>query len=312
MAAAVLALATLATGIAAAAATLPSLAGRAEARARILRLREELSPASLRSLDGKAVGALAGELLEAAALAGRDPARLLAALLPRGGAASALLATEADLADFREGAATGGRAGASYAAMLERARELEPLRADYEALLAVAWARLASGSPPGSPTAPPSITRPGEALIPSLSGLDEAHPRALDVFFRKVERRGKAERGPELRSLSPGIVLAAADDWRGGAGLSAYRGGGISPKSGNGLIVYEPRTRRFYSYFHLSELSLRAGDIVEAGDRIGWGGDSGANARKPGHGGHVHLEIFDAAAGRALGAREIRAILAGG
>jgi hypothetical protein len=47
------------------------------------------------------------------------------------------------------------------------------------------------------------------------------------------------------------------------------------------------------------------GDIVKEGRLLGHGGNSGANARRSGHGGHLHLEIFDAKLDSALTATEI-------
>ena len=96
---------------------------------------------------------------------------------------------------------------------------------------------------------------------------------------------------------------------KGGAGADAWGGGGLSPAAGNGVVVYSPASGRYYSYFHLDEVAVQRGQVVERGAALGRGGNTGINARKKGHGGHLHLEIFDTGEDRALSAWEVRQLL---
>lgn len=148
-----------------------------------------------------------------------------------------------------------------------------------------------------------------EVFVPEPRLFKYEHEDALDIFFKKVERAGLAERGPKITSLSSGIVMAAADGWDGGPAKSSYRGGGLSPKAGNGVIIYNPEKERYYYYVHFSEVYVEPGTIVTPGMVIGRGGNTGLNARKKGHGRHLHFEIFDAKLNRKLTIHEIHRLL---
>lgn len=303
-----------------------------EARARAAELAARLSESALDELTVAEAAETAARLVGESAAAAMTTRKAIAQILPDAASFSAMLAGERDLGDFRASAAAGGRSGKAYAAMAERHAQLLPLRSRYEALVAGAWAahraRSAAGSAPGAaaplrteaaeilhraPAAPPPahpVGRKGTIYKPPLRALDKTHPFALDVFFTSFERLGGGvERGPEVLSASAGLVVASSADWKGGAGQDSYVSGGVSPRSGNGVIVYDPVGRRYFSYFHLFDLAVATGDLVDAGAVLGRGGDTGINARRDGHGGHVHVEIFDARSGRPLKALEIRKIL---
>lgn len=291
-----------------------SVAELVSARASVSELSAAFAPDRLVGLSAEEAGKAARALVEAAKAGGMDPERALGAVLPKGGAVSALLATDRDRRDFLAAAARDAPATLRHAEAYAEIARLVPLmrsiRGLYGALLESAYDALAtrkSASPGPEATGP--VARRGEVYAPPKRGLDRAHPYALDVFFTRIERSPSGEIGPEILSVSSGIVLAAADDWKGGGGPSAYRSGGLSPNSGNGVIVYDPAARRYYSYFHLSRVNVGPGELVEKGKVLGRGGDTGANARKAGHGGHVHVEIFDASKDRALPALEIREII---
>ncbi|MBL8967349.1 MAG: M23 family metallopeptidase [Spirochaetaceae bacterium] len=284
------------------------------ARAAISPLAERLSTGSLAGQSPEEAARVAASLVATARRGGLDPARAVGAALPGPSAAAALLAIDRDLDDFREAAARTGRAAEAYAEMAELVPKMRALRRQIEAALAAAYAELSRG-PDGS--LPPQasdgkigpLARRGEVYPPPRRDLDRAHPYALDIFFTRVQSGMGGEIGPEILSVSSGIVLASARDWKGGAGQSSYRSGGLSPNSGNGVIVYDPAARRYYSYFHLSKVFVEPGSVVTKGQSLGRGGDTGSNARKAGHGGHVHFEIFDAAHGKALAALEVRGLL---
>jgi len=129
--------------------------------------------------------------------------------------------------------------------------------------------------------------------VPTRKSLSQNHQNALDIFFNKIKNNGKYEIGPEIYSMTSGIVVASENDWQGGTTFESYKNGGISPKSGNGVIIYDPTQKWFIFYFHMYKTTVKRGDIIKAGDMIGYGGNTGLNAQKKGHGKHLHIEIYD-------------------
>lgn len=270
-----------------------------------------LRPDTIDELSSAQISEAARGLVESAQRGGTSIAEALEAALPPDDL-SALLASERDLDDFDAAAQKDGPSGDRYEEISELAPSLMQERRRYELLFSTVYDELARYLPATKGDDPfdlGPLAKRSEIVKPSLRDLRYSHPYALDVFFTRVEHGSNGQRGPELRSLSSGIVIGAAGDWKGGAGAKSYRGGGLSPNSGNGVVIYDPRTRRYYSYFHLSETALETGDLVRKGSVIGRGGNTGANARMAGHGGHVHVEIFDAPSGRPLSGREIRSLL---
>lgn len=251
---------------------------------------------------------------------GLDAGESFLTAFPPSGAVLSMLALDRDVEDFAEAGKGMSLAAAHYRRAAMEAEVLRPLRSNYALLYAAAWKEITRSQIGrereerllASLSQSPDLAALGEegALsLPPKSDLEYSHPFALDIFFDEIETRGMVERGPHIRSLEAGIVVAAADDWRGGAGAVAWEKGGLSPSSGNGVIVFSPGSGRYYSYFHFFEVAVRRGDAVREGDILGRGGNTGANARKPGHGGHLHLEIYDSVRDRALSAWEIRALL---
>ena len=59
---------------------------------------------------------------------------------------------------------------------------------------------------------------------------------------------------------------------------------------GNGIIIYNPISREYDHYLHFSSLTVQVGDVIEAGQIIGIGGNTGRDARKDCCGEHVHFE----------------------
>jgi murein DD-endopeptidase MepM/ murein hydrolase activator NlpD len=278
-------------------------------------LDRRLAPGAVASRSAEEAAEVADRIVRTARLAGIDPRETLGAALPGPGRILGMLALDRDVDDFIEHAERKDAGGDYYRDEARLSLEMRPLRSRYEAVFAAAYAALA-GTDPGTAAGqaeqarrPPYIASPEDVWLPPKSELPLSHPYALDVFFRNVDRSGEAERGPLLRALYPGIVVAAASDWSGGQGISAWTKGGLSPAAGNGLVIYDPASRRYCSYFHLSSLSLRLGDVVAAGRTIGRGGNTGMNARIKGHGEHVHIEIFDAVRNKSLPSSEILEML---
>jgi murein DD-endopeptidase MepM/ murein hydrolase activator NlpD len=275
-----------------------------------------LSREAIARMSAEEAAAAAAELVEAARLALSDPRDSLAAALPEAREILGMLALDRDIDDYLEYAERKDAGGAYYRDQARVSLEMRPLRSRYEAVFAALSSALsgAAGTPLESRlgakgSKPPYIASPSDAWLPPRNELPLSHPYALDVFFMRVERSGEAERGPIIRALYPGLVVAASADWSGGQGISTWKSGGLSPAAGNGLVIYDPSTRRYISYFHLSSLSLRRGDLVNAGAVLGRGGNSGMNARVKGHGEHVHVEIFDSARGESLTSAEILDLL---
>jgi len=298
-------------GVAPGPASIGSL-GLAPAQTGALVLAGLFSPRQLASMSSAEIEEAAASLARRARDSGSERENLVRAF-PRAQAVLSFLALDRDVDDFVEASTSSGAAGPYYRHSAVLAEELRPIRGAYETLYTTAHHSLAAEAAGGTPTkSPRPLTEKGFTIKPNAKQYRYSHPYALDVFFREsaVSKRGSVETGPRILSLSSGIVVAAAADWRGGGGIASWKGGGLSPAAGNGVVVYDPAARRYYSYFHLSEVSVLTGQAVEAGKPLGRGGNSGMNARKSGHGGHVHLEVFDAADARALRAEEIAAALA--
>lgn len=267
------------------------------------------------------IAGLCHDLASSAGADNIDSADAFASVFPRPASVLAMLALDRDVDDFEDMGEGTNAAAAHYRRAADLAIAFRPLRENYAALFESAWteqhraATRAFDRVDGHDAIASvaisirDLAPKGELEPPPLKDLAYSHPYALDVFFRHVDRKGPVERGPLIMSLEGGIVVACADDWRGGAGADAWGGGGLSPAAGNGVVVYSPGSGRYYSYFHLSEVAVRRGQVVEKDAVIGRGGNTGVNARKKGHGGHLHLEIFDTREDEALSAWEIRSLL---
>ncbi len=254
-----------------------------------------LSPKALEGVSPALAKERAADWAEAVSAGGGDPISAIGEILPSALWFQARIVTKRDESDIAADAKAAGEFGEAYA---ELARALAGTRAAssaLEAALEEIWRR--SGLASSLKQGPVSPLKRSDRWIPGKSTLKSAHQYALDVFFTSVKRHGAVETGPTIRSMGPGIVVSAAGDWSGGDQPSLYRAGGLSPKSGNGVVVYDPAARRYYVYFHMCDVSVRAGQVVTAGQSLGRGGNTGVNARKKGHGGHVHIEIHDADGG---------------
>ena len=124
-----------------------------------------------------------------------------------------------------------------------------------------------------------------------------AHRYAIDLF---------APEGAAVRSATQGIVILADGNWSGDDPFSTS-----SLRGGNAVIVFDPSNDRFYRYCHLESVSVAAGAIIEAGQKIGAVGHTGFNASRPGHGGHLHFEVneYDGRRVWAWNDKQIRALL---
>lgn len=272
-------------------------------------------------LDAGAARAI-GELLPGRMLRkGASPNDVVASVIPSEAGIIAMLARDRDVDDFLENAADEGQSGKSYGYIASLSSRMKPLRETYEAFfdglsegMAEAGLRLSAASASVSAEAAgyrSGVTLPRMSSRPPERDYKYSHTYALDIFLKDVRTMGTAglEKGPMLFSLADGIVVAANSSWRGGVKDEDYRSGGITPKAGNGVIVYSPSAKKYYLYFHMCDILVEKGAIIPKGYPLGHGGNTGTNARKPGHGEHLHLEIYDARTARFLKNREIADIV---
>jgi len=254
-----------------------------------------LKPESLVAVDRSMARSRALEWSKAVEAEGSSPEEALGEILPSSIWFQARLITKRDESDLALDAKAADAYGKVYSELKTTLATTRATSAAMEAIITEVWrysesaARLKAG--------PAAVLKTRDRWLPAKSQLGSSHQYALDIFFTGIKRHGAVETGPTIRSMSRGVVVAAAGDWNGGDKPSLYRAGGLSPKAGNGAIIFDPDQGRYYAYFHLSDVYVRAGQVVSAGDALGKGGNSGINARKKGHGGHVHVEIHDAEGG---------------
>lgn len=278
-----------------------------------------LSRFRLGSMEESEITVLAKSMVSEALLSDKIPEEASALVFPTPGELLAMLARDRDVDDFIENSTEEGAAGEYYKKVVEFVPEMKPLRSRYEALFSGAYSGLLEM---GRLKVPSQVSESANAYksgvtLPKLSSRPRereynlSHTYALDIFFMNVEYvpLTTLEKGPLVFSLEEGIVVGSDSSWRGGEEMYNYRSGGITPKAGNGVILYSPTTRKYYLYFHLFDVLVTTGDIVPKGFPLGNGGNTGTNARKPGHGEHLHLEIYDAERNRFLRNREIAEIV---
>ncbi|MCP5452858.1 MAG: M23 family metallopeptidase [Spirochaetaceae bacterium] len=277
-----------------------------------MRLRRAMAAAAAlrpEALDGLSAGeakARARALAGRAEAAGLDPVATIDRALPGKDWVQARLVMRRDEENLRLDAAADNAYGRSYAAIRASLSGTRATAEAVEAAVGELWRRYADQA--SDPRLVSPLAR-GDRWIPGTRALRASHQYALDIFFTSLSRDGAEEKGPTVVSMSRGVVVSAAGDWVGGDRPSAYVSGGLSPKAGNGVVVFDPSTGRYYAYFHLSDVAVRAGQLVEPGRELGRGGNTGVNARRRGHGGHLHLEIHESD-GTALSAFELRDLIA--
>ncbi|PKL07590.1 MAG: hypothetical protein CVV51_13315 [Spirochaetae bacterium HGW-Spirochaetae-7] len=251
-----------------------------------------LSPGSLAGVPADVAKARALEWADAVERQGVEPLAAIGEILPPSVWFQARLVGKRDQESLAGDAKTAGAYGQAYKAILASLTITRASSKALEAVLDEIWR--ASGISANMQPGPVPVLDRSERWLPARSSLRSSHQYALDVFFTRVSRSGAEETGPVVRSMSGGIVVSASGDWRGGDKPSLYRWGGLSPNAGNGAIVYSPDEQRYYAYFHLKDVDVTEGQLVEAGQPLGHGGNTGVNARKKGHGTHVHVELHDA------------------
>jgi len=278
-----------------------------------------LNRSAIARSDSESIHRLGAALVQQSIYGSLSPEKTAAEVFPSSAEILAMLARDSDVDDYLENASEKNTSGTYYAVIASLVPTLKPLRTKYEALFSGIYEELRrrgrtlvpAQTSPEAKLYESGVTLSGRSSPPRESDYEYAHTYALDIFFDEVETlpHSTLEKGPTIFSISDGIVVAANASWRGGEELESYRGGGITPKAGNGVIIYSPSQERYYLYFHLYDVLVEPGSALRAGQPIGHGGNTGANARKPGHGGHLHVEIYDAASEKFLRNRQIASII---
>lgn len=280
---------------------------------------ETLSLERLAENDEETIRDISSLTVSEALYSEKTPEDAIAAFFPSSGELLAMLARDRDVDDFIENSNEDGAAGEYYRNVVRVVSEMKPLRSRYEALFSGAYSgllqlgrmKVALQASKDALEYRSGVTLPRLSSKPRVREYSLSHTFALDIFFQKIEYLplSTLEKGPLVFSLEPGIVVASDTSWNGGEDMNSYRGGGVTPKAGNGVIIYSPKSRKYYLYFHLYDLRVNNGEVIPKGYPLGHGGNTGTNARKPGHGEHLHLEIYDAASNRFLRNSEIADIV---
>ncbi|TAE81760.1 MAG: M23 family metallopeptidase [Bacteroidetes bacterium] len=109
----------------------------------------------------------------------------------------------------------------------------------------------------------------------------KGHP-AHDIFIRDSNQDcldDKTHLPVPVVSVSNGIVISAENTW---ADTSLLRGG-------NYIWIYSPQHHSLFYYAHQSTVTVAVGDVVKAGQTIGYVGRSGLNANKKRSPTHLHF-----------------------
>ncbi len=250
-----------------------------------------LEPGALQGQHEATITARADAWVKEIRAQGAEPSLAIGELLPGTAWFQARLITSRDEKTLSEDAGTKTEFARQYAEMeeiLPTVREQAPY---VEIMLTALWKEISDLSSSQKSTVLPLQRK--DYWIASRRDLNASHQYALDIFFKSVKKIGAEETGPQIKSMSYGIVVSVASDWAGGDKQSNYKKGGLSPKAGNGVIVFNPDNGRYYAYFHLKNAAVHPGQFVLPGTPLGNGGNTGINARKKGHGNHLHVEIHE-------------------
>lgn len=250
-----------------------------------------LKPYSLEAIDKELISIRIDSWLKALAAAGITIEESIVDIFPVPQWFQARLISARDEPELREDSRFAGAYGAEYKNILLQLPKIKTIAPIFENILTELWHNSEATENFNNKLHPPILKT--DRWIPSDKALKSSHQYALDVFFTSLIKKGKEEKGPAIYSISNGIVVSTADDWKGSDKASLYEHGGLSPKAGNGVIIYEPITKKYFAYFHLNDVIVKPGQFIPAGKLIGYGGNTGVNARKSGHGGHLHIEIHD-------------------
>jgi peptidoglycan LD-endopeptidase LytH len=116
----------------------------------------------------------------------------------------------------------------------------------------------------------------------------KGHP-AHDIFIRdkdQDEMDDTTHKPVNVLSMSSGVVVASASEWKAGSDL----------RGGKYIFIYDPASNGFFYYAHNREIFVEPGKIVKPGDVIATVGRTGKSAfekRSPTHLHFMYLSIED-------------------
>lgn len=87
----------------------------------------------------------------------------------------------------------------------------------------------------------------------------------------------------DVVSMSGGVVVATDNTWETGSKL----------RGGKYVKVFDVTNDGIFYYSHLSKVTVRPGDVINAGDKIGEVGRTGRKAILPAGKTHVHIAFFN-------------------
>lgn len=110
------------------------------------------------------------------------------------------------------------------------------------------------------------------------------HP-SLDLFIldRNQDNLDDRSQGPvTIVAFSAGVVVGVNEEWE-----------FPSPQRGGKYVwIFDPSTERYSYYAHLSQIDVRLGQVVQAGEPLGILGRTGLNAYKKRSPTHLHLMVL--------------------
>ena len=113
-------------------------------------------------------------------------------------------------------------------------------------------------------------------------GESHGHP-AHDVFILDADSNvveDSTGKKVEASAMVSGVIIAVKGDWK----------PGDFGRGGNYVKLFDPQSEAIFYYSHLDSVSVKVGDIVNAGDKIGYVGRTG---RKAVHGKtHIHVAYY--------------------
>jgi len=116
--------------------------------------------------------------------------------------------------------------------------------------------------------------------VASAYGVRGGRTTGTPTFHAGVDFVGS--QGDAVRAFRAGQVrYIARDHERKSRGFDGY---------GNAIVLYHPQIGLYSFYAHLSGVNVTEGQIVRAGQLIGWVGKT-TNGKFPGMGAHLHLEV---------------------
>lgn len=117
----------------------------------------------------------------------------------------------------------------------------------------------------------------------------KGHP-AHDIFILDSDKDlldDSTGKPVDIVSMCSGVVVAVDTTWKPGSFL----------RGGQYVKIFDPTNYKFFYYSHLSVVSVKPGDVINAGDKIGEVGRTGRKTILPGGKTHVHVALLKSVKG---------------